>query len=43
MPPGDLVGGRVGPDGAAEVDVVALLQVPRVDHAAEGQVHRGRD
>ena len=41
MPPGDLVGWRVGLDRAREVDVVSLLQVPRVQVAAEGEVDLG--
>ena len=43
MPPGELVGGRIGLDGAAEVDVVALLKVLGVHHAAQGQLHARGD
>ncbi len=37
MLPSDLVGRRVRPDPALEVDVVALLDVARVQGLAKGQ------
>ncbi len=37
VPPGDVAGGGVGGDVALEVDVVALLDVLRVEAGAEGE------
>ena len=41
VPPGDGAGGRVGPDVALEVDVVALLDPLRVQARPEGQLRHG--
>jgi hypothetical protein len=43
MPPGQLVGRRVGVDSAREVDVVVFLQVLSVHHPAQGQFDTGRN
>ena len=40
VPPGDVVRGRVGLDVALEVDVVALLDLLRVQARSEGQLRR---
>ena len=39
VPPRDLVGRRVGLDGAGEVDVVALLEVLGIHHSSQGKLH----